>query len=178
MPTPTKGARLGSGPAHERLILANLAQSLFQHGRVTTTLAKARRLRPYAERLITFARRGDLASRRRVMRVVRDKGVVHVLFTQIGPAFSERHGGYTRIVKVGNRQGDNAPMAVIELVEGGDRIRQAAVSENARDAVGSSPGSPQQKENKASAKDAKAGAAKKKAPATKSRDTDVKKSAT
>jgi large subunit ribosomal protein L17 len=116
MPTPTKGARLGGGPAHERLILANLATSLFEHKRITTTLTKAKRLRPYAERLITFAKRGDLAARRRVLRVVRDKGVVHELFTEIAPEMQERHGGYTRITKIGQRKGDAAPMAVIELV--------------------------------------------------------------
>jgi large subunit ribosomal protein L17 len=117
MPTPTKGHRLGAGPAHERLMLANLATSLFEHDRITTTEAKAKRLRPLAERLITFAKRGDLHARRRVMRVVRDKDVVHKLFAEIGPNFAERPGGYTRIVKVGPRKGDNAPMAVIELVE-------------------------------------------------------------
>ncbi len=117
MPTPTKGPRLGGGPAHERLMLGNLATALFEHGRITTTEAKAKRLRPLAERLITFAKRGDLAARRRVLTVVRDKGVVHVLFTEIGPRYENRHGGYTRIVKVGPRKGDNAPMAVIELVE-------------------------------------------------------------
>src|SRR4051794_29594267 len=117
MPTPTKGARLGGGPAHERLMLANLATALFEHGRITTTEAKAKRLRPLAERLITFAKRGDLAARRRVLTVVRDKGVVHELFTEIGPRYENRHGGYTRITKVGPRKGDNAPMAVIELVE-------------------------------------------------------------
>src|SRR4051794_37734177 len=117
MPTPTKGARLGGGPAHERLMLANLATALFEHGRITTTEAKAKRLRPLAERLITFAKRGDLAARRRVLTVVRDKGVVHVLFTEIGPRFENRQGGYTRIIKVGPRKGDNAPMAVNELVE-------------------------------------------------------------
>ena len=117
MPTPTKGPRLGGGPAHERLILANLATSLFEHKRITTTEAKAKRLRTLAERLITFAKRGDLAARRRVLTVVRDKGVVHTLFTEIAPAVSERQGGYTRITKIGPRKGDNAPMAVIELVE-------------------------------------------------------------
>lgn len=117
MPTPTKGHRLGSGPAHERLMLANLATSLFEHDRITTTEAKAKRLRPLAERLITFAKRGDLHARRQVMTVVRDKDVVHKLFAEIGPKFAERPGGYTRIVKVGPRKGDNAPMAVIELVE-------------------------------------------------------------
>lgn len=117
MPTPTKGARLGGGPAHERLILANLATALFEHGKITTTEAKAKRLRPLAERLITFAKRGDLSSRRRVMTVVRDKNVVHVLFTEIAPQYAGRPGGYTRITKIGPRKGDNAPMAVIELVE-------------------------------------------------------------
>ncbi len=116
MPTPTKGARLGGGPAHERLMLANLATALFEHGKITTTEAKAKRLRPLAERLITFAKRGDLHARRRVMTVVRDKGVVHELFTEIGPRYESRHGGYTRITKIGPRKGDNAPMAVIELV--------------------------------------------------------------
>lgn len=117
MPTPTKGPRLGGGPAHERLMLANLATALFEHGKITTTEAKAKRLRPLAERLITFAKRGDLAARRKVMTVVRDKTVVHVLFTEIGPQYAGRPGGYTRITKIGPRKGDNAPMAVIELVE-------------------------------------------------------------
>jgi large subunit ribosomal protein L17 len=118
MPTPTKGHRLGGSPAHERHILANLATALFQHGRITTTEAKARRLRPVAERLITFAKRGDLHARRHVLTVVTDKGVVHQLFTVIAPEFSERDGGYTRITKIGPRKGDNAAMAVIELVRG------------------------------------------------------------
>lgn len=117
MPTPTKGPRLGGGPAHERLMLANLATALFEHGRITTTEAKAKRLRPLAERMITFAKRGDLSSRRRVLTVVRDKSVVHELFTEIGPRYANRNGGYTRITKIGPRKGDNAPMAVIELVE-------------------------------------------------------------
>ena len=117
MPTPTKGSRLGGGPAHERLMLANLATALFEHGKITTTEAKAKRLRPLAERLITFAKRGDLHARRRVMTVVRDKSVVHELFAEIGPRYENRQGGYTRITKVGPRKGDNAPMAVIELVE-------------------------------------------------------------
>ncbi len=118
MPTPTKGHRLGGSPAHERHILANLATALFEHGRITTTEAKARRLRPVAERLITFAKRGDLHARRHVLTVVTDKGVVHTLFTEIAPEFSERDGGYTRITKIGPRKGDNAAMAVIELVRG------------------------------------------------------------
>lgn len=117
MPTPTKGPRLGGGPAHERLMLANLATALFEHGKITTTEAKAKRLRPLAERLITFAKRGDLAARRKVMTVIRDKSVVHELFTEIGPQYAGRAGGYTRITKIGPRKGDNAPMAVIELVE-------------------------------------------------------------
>ncbi len=129
MPTPTKGARLGGGPAHERLMLANLAQSLFEHGRITTTLTRAKRLRPHAERLITFAKRGDLASRRRVMGIIHDKSVVHTLFTEIAPAFAERNGGYTRITKVGTRKGDNAPLAVIELVDGPLSDKQSVVKE-------------------------------------------------
>lgn len=117
MPTPTKGPRLGGSPAHERLMLANLATALFTHQRITTTEAKAKRLRPLAERLVTFAKRGDLHARRQVMAVIRDKDVVHQLFADIAPRFAARAGGYTRIVKVGPRKGDNAPMAVIELVE-------------------------------------------------------------
>ena len=129
MPTPTKGPRLGGSPAHQRLMLSNLATNLFEHGRITTTETKARRLRPFAERLITKAKRDDLHSRRQVLAVIRDKGIVHELFTQIGPRFATRPGGYTRITKIGPRKGDNAPMAVIELVE----ERQFA-------ATGSAPG--------------------------------------
>ena len=117
MPTPTKGRRLGGSAAHQRHLLANLATALFEHGKITTTEAKARRLRPYAERLITFAKRGDLSARREVLTVVTDKGVVHTLFTEIGPQFATREGGYTRITKIGPRKGDNAPLAVIELVQ-------------------------------------------------------------
>jgi large subunit ribosomal protein L17 len=117
MPTPKKGPRLGGSPAHERMILSNLATSLFEHGSITTTQAKAKRLQPLAETLITKAKRGDLAARRQVMRTVRDKTVVHVLFTEIGERFADRPGGYTRITKLGPRKGDNAPMVVIELVE-------------------------------------------------------------
>jgi large subunit ribosomal protein L17 len=117
MPTPTKGPRLGGGPAHERLLLANLATALFEHDRITTTEAKAKRLRPLAEKLITFAKHGELHDRRQVLKVIRDKDVVHKLFAEIGPKFSARPGGYTRIIKVNPRKGDNAPMAVIELVE-------------------------------------------------------------
>jgi large subunit ribosomal protein L17 len=116
MPSPTKGTRLGGSPAHERIILANLASQLFEHGRIVTTEAKARRLRPLAEKLITKARRGDIHSRRLVLTTVKDKSVVHTLFTEIAPTFADRDGGYTRITKVGPRKGDNAPMAVIELV--------------------------------------------------------------
>ncbi|WP_433499619.1 50S ribosomal protein L17 [Sphaerimonospora sp. CA-214678] len=116
MPKPTKGTRFGGSPAHERLILANLATQLFQHGRIRTTEAKAKRLRPLAEKLITKAKKGDIHNRRQVLTVVRDKSVVHHLFTEIAPTFAERPGGYTRITKIGPRRGDNAPMAVIELV--------------------------------------------------------------
>jgi large subunit ribosomal protein L17 len=116
MPQPTKGPRLGGGPAHERLLLANLAAALFTHKSITTTETKAKRLRPLAERLITFAKRGDLHARRRVLSVIHDKSVVHELFTEIAPLVAEREGGYTRIIKTGFRKGDNAPMAVIELV--------------------------------------------------------------
>ena len=116
MPTPKKGARLGGSPAHQRLIVANLATSLFEHGRITTTEAKARVLRPVAEKLITKAKKGQLHHRREVLRTIRDKSVVHELFTEIAPRFAERPGGYTRITKIGPRKGDNAPMAVIELV--------------------------------------------------------------
>jgi len=117
MPKPTKGPRLGGSPAHQRLILANLATALFEHGRITTTEAKARRVRPLAERLITKAKKGDLHNRRQVLRVIRDKSVVHELFTEIAPRYQNRPGGYTRITKIGPRRGDNAPMAVIELVQ-------------------------------------------------------------
>ena len=117
MPTPTKGPRLGGSPAHERLMLANLASALFQHGKIQTTETKAKRLRPLAEQLITKAKRGDLAARRRVASVVRDKDVVYALFDQIAPRYANRNGGYTRIVKTGPRKGDAAPMAIIELVE-------------------------------------------------------------
>ncbi len=129
MPTPTKGPRLGGGPAHQRLLLANLASQLFEHDQITTTEAKAKRLRPYAERLVTFAKRGDLHARRRVMAVIRDKSVVHRLFTDIAPLMAERPGGYTRITKIGPRKGDNAPMAVIELVLEPYSPKQATVKE-------------------------------------------------
>ena len=131
MPQPTKGPRLGAGPAHQRLMLANLATSLFEHGSITTTEAKAKRLRPLAERLITFAKKGDLHARRQVMTVVRNKDVVHALFAEIGPRYAQRPGGYTRIVKAGPRKGDNAPMAIISLVEG-LTVAQEAVGEAER----------------------------------------------
>ncbi len=117
MAAPTQGTRLGGSPAHQKLILANLATSLFEKGKITTTEAKAKKLRPFAERIISQAKRGDLASRRRVLAIIRNKSVVHSLFTEIGPSFSKRNGGYLRITKLGPRKGDNAPMAVIELVE-------------------------------------------------------------
>ena len=128
MPRPAKGARLGGSAAHEKLLLANLAKSLFEHGRITTTEAKARRLRPVAERLITKAKKGDIHNRRLVLQTITDKGIVHTLFTEIAPRYSERPGGYTRITKIGNRRGDNAPMAVIELVEG-EIAKKATVAE-------------------------------------------------
>jgi large subunit ribosomal protein L17 len=131
MPTPTKGPRLGGSPSHERLMLANLATSLFEHGRITTTETKAKRLRPLAEKLVTFAKRGDLHARRQVMTTIRDKDVVHTLFAEIGPRYENRPGGYTRITKVGPRKGDNAPMAVIELVEA-LTVSQQAVGEAER----------------------------------------------
>ena len=116
MPKPTKGPRLGGSPSHQRLILSNLATQLFEHGRITTTESRARALRPHAEKLITKAKKGDLHNRREVLKTIRDKSVVHTLFTEIAPTFAERPGGYTRITKIGPRKGDNAPMAVIELV--------------------------------------------------------------
>ena len=128
MPTPKKGARLGGSPAHQKLIIANLATSLFEHGRITTTEAKARVLRPVAERLITKAKKGDLHNRRQVLATIKDKGVVHALFEDIAPRYAERPGGYTRITKIGNRRGDNASMAVIELVEA-LTVQQTAVGE-------------------------------------------------
>ncbi|QKV93247.1 50S ribosomal protein L17 [Streptomyces sp. NA02950] len=142
MPKPTKGARLGGSAAHERLMLANLATALFEHGRITTTEAKARRLRPVAEKLVTKAKKGDLHNRRLVLQTIRDKSVVHTLFTEIAPRYENRPGGYTRITKIGNRRGDNAPMAVIELVEA-LTVQQEAVGEaeaatkrTAKDAAG------------------------------------------
>jgi large subunit ribosomal protein L17 len=140
MPQPTKGPRLGGSPAHQRLILANLATALFQHGRITTTEAKAKRLRPYAERLITKAKRGDLHNIREIAKLIRDKDVVHRLVSDIGPFFADRNGGYTRITKTLPRKGDNAPMAVIELVQQktvtdeAERARRVAASQEKREA--------------------------------------------
>ncbi len=145
MPQPTKGPRLGGSPAHQRLILANLATALFEHGRITTTEAKARRLRPYAERLITKAKRGDLHNRREIQKVIRDQSVVHRLMVDIGPFFADRNGGYTRITKTLPRKGDNAPMAVIELVaqktvtDEAERARRVAASQKAAPAAAPAP---------------------------------------
>ena len=152
MPQPTKGPRLGGSPAHQRLILANLATSLFQHGRITTTEAKARRLRPYAERLITKAKVGDLHNRREIMKVIRDKEVVHRLCTEIGPFYADRAGGYTRITKTMPRKGDNAPMAVIELIQQktvtdeANRARRASGSQQASTAATEAEGAAAQAE--------------------------------
>jgi large subunit ribosomal protein L17 len=153
MPQPTKGARLGGSPAHQRLILANLATSLFQHGKITTTEAKARRLRPYAERLITKAKRGDLHNRREIQKVIRDREIVHRLMTEIGPFFADRNGGYTRITKTLPRQGDNAPMAVIELIaqktvtDEADRARRVAGSRRRQPAAPAAQAGPTAAEN-------------------------------
>ncbi|NRQ30838.1 50S ribosomal protein L17 [Nonomuraea sp. NN258] len=137
MPKPTKGARLGGSPAHERLILANLATDLFRHGKIRTTVAKAKRLRPLAERLITKAKKGDIHNRRQVLTVVKDKGVVHHLFTELAVTYAERPGGYTRITKVGPRKGDNAPMAVIELVT--EPLNAVSVSRTEAPAAAAAP---------------------------------------
>lgn len=146
MPTPTKGPRLGGSPAHERIMLANMSAQLFEHKSITTTLTRAKRLRPYAERLITFAKKGDLPARRKVQGLIAaknrtNKAVVHELFTVIGPAMAERNGGYTRITKIGNRHGDNAPMAVIELIMDPISGKQAVVRE-AEQAAASAPAAP------------------------------------
>ena len=141
MPKPTKGPRLGGSSSHQKAILANLATSLFEHGRIKTTEPKARALRPYAEKLITHAKKGALHNRREVMKKIRDKDVVHTLFAEIGPFYADRDGGYTRIIKVENRKGDNAPMAVIELVREktvtseADRARRVAASQKAAPVV-------------------------------------------
>ncbi|MFE5836115.1 50S ribosomal protein L17 [Arthrobacter sp. NPDC056493] len=156
MPTPTKGPRLGGGPAHERLMLANLAAALFEHKRITTTVTKAKRLKPYAERLVTFAKRGDLASRRRVLGLISNKGVVHELFTDIAQAVENRNGGYTRITKIGNRKGDNAPMAVIELVLDPVSAKQAVVAEATQAAAAAAPAAEEAAAEEAPAEEAAA----------------------
>ena len=167
MPTPTKGPRVGGGPAHERLILANLATSLFENDRITTTEAKAKRLRPLAERLITFAKRGDLHARRRVLTVVRDKGVVHRLFAEIAPDMAAREGGYTRITKIGARKGDNAPMVVIELVREPLSAKKATVKE----AESATRRAAKQEEAKAAAAETKAAEDADKAESTEATET-------
>ncbi|MCX6429780.1 MAG: 50S ribosomal protein L17 [Actinobacteria bacterium] len=139
MPKPSKGPRLGSGPSHERLLLGTLAEQLFEHGKITTTEAKAKRLRPLAEKLITFAKKGDLSARREVMTRISNKSVVHTLFTEIGPRFADRNGGYTRITKVGPRKGDNAPMAVIEVLTDGTPAKKAVVTEAEKAAKKAAP---------------------------------------
>lgn len=169
MPAPSKGPRLGGGPSHERLLLKTLATQLLQHGRITTTETKARRVRPLAERMITFAKRGDLASRRRVMMVITDKSVVHTLFTEIGPRFVDRDGGYTRITKVGPRKGDNAPMAVIEVLTEGTTAKQEVVAqaEGVAKVAAKQPVAKKAPAKKAAAKEPVAKEAAKKAPAKK-----------
>ena len=139
MPTPAKGPRLGGGAAHERLMLANLSAALFEHKRITTTVTKAKRLKPYAERLVTFAKRGDLASRRRVLGLISNKGIVHELFTDIAQAVENRDGGSTRLTTIGNRKGDNAPMAVIELVLEPVSAKQAVVAAAPQAAANAAP---------------------------------------
>lgn len=149
MPVPSKGPRLGGSPQHERLILRNLAQSLFEHGKIKTTTAKAKRLRPYAEKLITIAKRGDLHARREILKVIRDKNVVHTLFAEIAPSFETRNGGYTRIIKTLARQGDNAPMAIIELVKE-ETVSSAASRVTRRAATGTSSNAARPKQGKKS----------------------------
>lgn|SRR5690606_27206267 len=161
MPTPTKGTRLGGSPAHERLMLANLATSLFEHGRITTTEAKARRLRPLAEKLITKAKRGDLHNRRQIMKVIRNKDVVHKLIAEIGPHFADRPGGYVRITKTLPRKGDNAAMAVIELVQ----EKVAAKAKRTAKKAAKAETKPAAEETKAEAAEAKAEAAEEQAEA-------------
>jgi large subunit ribosomal protein L17 len=179
MPSPTKGARLGGSPAHQRLMLANMATSLFEHGRITTTEAKARRLRPFAERLITKAKRGDLHNRRLVLKTIQDKSVVHELFTEIAPRYASRPGGYLRITKVGPRKGDNAPMAVIELVEEVDfteKPEEPAKKSTAKKSAAKKSASKKSAAKKSTAKKAtaKKSAAKKTAEAEAAKDEEAK----
>ncbi|NUW30459.1 50S ribosomal protein L17 [Nonomuraea sp. SMC257] len=174
MPKPTKGARLGGSPAHERLILANLATDLFRHGKIRTTVAKAKRLRPVAERLITKAKKGDIHNRRQVLEVVKDKGVVHHLFTELATTFAERPGGYTRITKVGPRKGDNAPMAVIELVT--EPLNPVRVSRSEAPAAAAPAAAPAKAEDEAPAEETEAPAeaqAADEAPAAEAADADA-----
>ncbi|MDR8408785.1 50S ribosomal protein L17 [Nonomuraea sp. 3-1Str] len=173
MPKPTKGARLGGSPAHEKLILANLATDLFRHGKIRTTVAKAKRLRPVAERLITKAKKGDIHNRRQVLAVVKDKGVVHHLFTDLATTFAERPGGYTRITKVGPRKGDNAPMAVIELVT--EPLNPVRVSRAAAPAAAAAPAQAEENEAPAEATEAPAAeaAAADEAPAAQADEADA-----
>lgn len=172
MPKPTKGRRLGGSPSHERLILANLATQLFQHGRIRTTEAKAKRLRPLAERLITKAKKGDMHNRRQVLTVVRDKGVVHHLFTEIAPTFAERPGGYTRITKIGPRRGDNAPMAVIELVS--EPLNPVSVSRTAPAAAPAATEEPAKAEESAEAAETEKAEAEKAEPEAKASEEEPK----
>jgi large subunit ribosomal protein L17 len=176
MPKPAKGARLGGSAAHERHLLANLAKSLFEHGRITTTEAKARRLRPVAERMITKAKKGDIHNRRLVLQTITDKSIVHTLFTEIAPRYENRPGGYTRITKIGNRRGDNAPMAVIELVEA-LTVQQKAVGEaeaatkrSAKDAAGDKTAKAAKSSKKDEAAEAPAQEEAAEAPAEESKD--------
>lgn len=181
MPTPTKGARLGGSSAHERLILANLATQLFEHGKITTTEAKAKRVRPLAEKLITKAKRGDLHNRRQVQRVVRDKDVVHKLFAEIGPHFAERDGGYTRITKTMPRKGDNAKMAVIELVaektvtSEAERARKTKFAKDEKPAAPAAEETTSTEEAPAAAEEAKAEDTTAETEAPASDDADAKK---
>jgi large subunit ribosomal protein L17 len=162
MPKPTKGPRLGGSSAHQKALLANLATALFEHGRIKTTEPKARALRPYAEKLITHAKKGTLHNRREVLKKIRDKDVVHALFAEIGPHFSDRNGGYTRIIKVENRKGDNAPMAVIELVQEktvtseADRARRVGASQAAAKAPAAKPEAEEPKAEEAEVVEAEA----------------------
>jgi len=155
MPRPSKGPRLGSGPAHEKLLLRTLAEQLFENGKVRTTEAKARRLRPLAEKLITQAKKGDLSARRQVMAAISNKSVVHTLFTEIGPRFESRNGGYTRITKIGPRKGDNAPMAIIDVLSDGVSAKREVVDEaekTAKRAAKKAPAAPKAKKKAAADK--------------------------
>ena len=181
MPTPTKGARLGGSPAHQRLILSNLATQLFEHGRITTTEAKAKRLRPFAERLISKAKRGDLHNRREVLKTIRNKDVLHKLFAEIGPFFADRDGGYTRITKTMPRKGDNSPMAVIELVaektvtSEAERARKTKFAKDEKPAAPAAEETTSTEEAPAAAEEAKAEDTTAETEAPASDDADAKK---